>query len=447
MSALRQALLLTAVFAAILVSAGFFVVSAFRDEFDRRARLQLQERFDELAEEIAAVGFDAAHHPNFGMEQVFFLPGGQASSDPLFGRAGFFDKVDDDDDDDDRRDGRGDGPEGEDRLYLGGPIEGGRLVVSTSLGRQDLVYDAMLWTLLFVGILAILAAVLVGGILGLRSQRRMSAVLDALSRVAGGDLAARIHPKRDRDDLDLLARRVDETTAQLEILMRQAREFSVNIAHDLKTPLARLRLRLESALAANERGGDCSGEIRSALEQADAIIAIFDAFLRIARLESGAARAGFEPVDLAALAEEAAEIYAAVVEDGGRSLDVDAHRPAIAMGDRVLLIQMLANLIENGIRHTPEGTELTLIAGERELGLADTGPGIPPGEYGNATRPMHRLDKSRGTEGAGLGLSLVKTIAELHGAELVLSENPRSDAPGLVARAVFPEKNLKLTNL
>jgi len=104
-------------------------------------------------------------------------------------------------------------------------------------------------------------------------------------------------------------------------------------------------------------------------------------------------------------------------------------------------------LIENGIRHTPEGAELTLIAGERELGLADTGPGIPPGEYGNATP----ADASPGQEPRhgrrGLGLSLVKTIAELHGAELVLSENPRSDAPGLVARAVFPEKNLKLTNL
>ncbi len=131
-------------------------------------------------------------------------------------------------------------------------------------------------------------------------------------------------------------------------------------------------------------------------------------------------------------------IRAAVVEDGGRRLDVDAHGPAIVDGDRVLLIQMLANLIENGIRHTPEGTVLTLVAGARELGLADTGPGIPPGEYGNVTRPMVRLDKSRSPEGAGLGLALAKTIAELHGAELVLSENVASDTPGLVVRAVFP---------
>ena len=103
------------------------------------------------------------------------------------------------------------------------------------------------------------------------------------------------------------------------------------------------------------------------------------------------------------------------------------------------LVQMLANLIENSIRHTPEGTVLTLIASARELGLSDTGPGIPPEEYDNVTRPMYRLDKSRGSESAGLGLALVKTIAEIHGAELVLSENAATGAPGLFVRAVFPE--------
>ena len=263
MSALRQALLLTAIFVAILVSAGFLVVSGFEDEFDRRTRLELQARFDTLAGEIAASGFDAADHPNFGMERVFFLPDGQTSPNPMFRRTGFFEE----DDDDDRRGGHDDGHEGEDRLYLSGPIEGGRLVVATSLGRQDLVYDAMFKILLVIGIVSTLAATLVGGILGFRSQRRMSAVLDTLSRVAGGDLAARVHPMRDRDDLDQLARRVDETTAQLEILMRQTREFSVNIAHDLKTPLARLRLRLENAQATAERSDDSSGGIREALEQ------------------------------------------------------------------------------------------------------------------------------------------------------------------------------------
>lgn len=432
MSALRQALLLTAVFVAILVSAGFFVVSRFEDEFDRGARLELQARFDALAGKIAADGFDAADHPNFGMERVFFLPVGKSSPNTVFRRTGFFE--DHEVEEDDRRNGSGDG---EDRLYLAGPVEGGRLVVSTSLGHQDLAYEAMLRTLLAIGIVSVLAAILTGGILGLRSQRRMSAVLETLSKVAGGDLSARVNPRRDRDDLDRLARSVDETAGQLEILMRQTRELSANIAHDLKTPLARLRLRLEGALAAAEGGGGGSGEIRSALEQADRIISIFDAFLRIARLESGAARASFEPVDLAEVAGEAAEIYAAVVEDSGRCLAVDAHGPAVVDGDRVLLIQMLANLIENGIRHTPEGTVLTLIAGKGELGLADTGPGIPPGEYGNVTRPMHRLDRSRGTEGAGLGLSLVKTIAGLHGAQLILAANAASDTPGLVVRAVF----------
>ena len=256
MSALRQALLLTATFVAILVSAGFFVVSEFEGRFDRRARLDLQARFDALAEGIAADGFNAADHPNFGVERVFFLPDGTASTEPMFRRMGFFgdDGPDDPDDPDD-------GPGPEDRLHLAGPVEGGRLVVSTGLGRQDLVYDAMFQALLVVGVLSVLAAILVGGVLGLRSQRRMSAVLATLSRVAGGDLTARVRPKRDRDDLDQLARRVDETVAQLEVLMRQMREFSASIAHDLKTPLARLRLRLEGLLSAGRSwrrrsGGD-----------------------------------------------------------------------------------------------------------------------------------------------------------------------------------------------
>ena len=443
MSALRQALLLTATFVAILVSAGFFVVSEFEGRFDRRARLDLQARFDALAEEIAADGFDASDHPNFGVEQVFFLPDGTASANPMFRRTGFFG----DDGAVGGPDSPDDGPGPEDRLHLAGPVEGGRLVVSTGLGRQDLVYDAMFQALLVVGILSVLAAILVGGVLGLRSQRRMSVVLATLSQVAGGDLTARVRPKRDRDDLDRLARRVDETVAQLEVLMRQMREFSASIAHDLKTPLARLRLRLEGLLSADGPGGDGPEEIRAALEQVDGIIAVFDAFLRIARLEAGASRAGFEPVDLVALADEVAEIYAAVVEDGGRRLEVDARGPASVSGDRVLLIQMLANLIENGMRHTPEGTTLTLVAGTGSLGLADTGPGIPSAERDSVTRPSYRLDRSRGLDGAGLGLSLARTIAELHGAELLLSDNPRSETPGLYVRAAFPPGGAKIAGL
>ena len=175
--------------------------------------------------------------------------------------------------------------------------------------------------MLVVGIVPILAAVLGEGILGLGRQRRVRAVTDTLSRVAGGDLPARIHPIRDREDLDQLARRMDDTTAKLEILMHQAREFIHQYRHDLKTPLILLRLRLESVEAPGESDGDRSGEILAALAQTDKIIAVFDAFLRIARLESGTFQAGFEPFDLVALADDAAKIYAAVVEDGGRRLD------------------------------------------------------------------------------------------------------------------------------
>ena len=440
MSVLRQALLLTATFVVILVSAGLFVVSEFEGRFDRQVKLELQARFDRLAEEVAANGFNRADYPNFGVEQVFFLPDGKVSADPMFRRTGFFENNGVDDVPDE-------GPGQEDMLHLAGPVEGGRLVVSTGLGRQDLVYDAMFQALLIVGGLSVAAAMLVGGVLGLRSQRRMNAVLTTLSKVAGGDLTARVHPARDHDDFDRLGRRVDETTARLEVLMRQTREFSASIAHELKTPLTRLRLHLEGELSAEGPDDDGSGGIRAALEQVDGIIAVFDAFLRIARLEAGASKAGFEPVDLAALSGEVAEIYAPVVEDGGRWLEVKAQGPAAVSGDRVLLIQMLANLIENGMRHTPEGTTLTLVASPHELGLADTGPGIPPEERDSVTRPAYRLDRSRDQEGAGLGLSLARTIAELHGAALVLSDNPRSGSLGLYVRAAFRRGGSDITEL
>ena len=435
MSALRQALLLTAVFVGILASAGILAVSGFEDEFERRAKLELQTRFARVAGEIAARGFKAADYPNIGTEQVFFLPDGAASTPGIFRYSGFFDE----DEADDYWEPQDDEPGEDDWLFLGGRIDGGRLVVATSLGSRELIFDAMFRTLTGIGMFSVLAALITGGILGLRSQRRMNEVLDTLSKVSGGDLTARIDPQRDRDDLDQLALRVDETVARLEVLMRQTREFSTNIAHDLKTPLARLRLRLERALTARKGDDDIAEEIRNALEQADGIIAIFDAFLRIARLEAGVSKAGFEPVDLAALACEVAETYAPVVEDSGRRLEVDAHGPAVIQGDRVLLIQMLANLVENGMRHTPVGTVLTLVANRRELGLSDTGPGIPSGEFARVVQPMYRLEKNRSSDGSGMGLSLARTIAELHGAGLVLSDNAASGAPGLFVRAEFPD--------
>ncbi len=296
---------------------------------------------------------------------------------------------------------------------------------------------------MLVGLLSAGAAVVVGLWFGLRNQRRISAISTVLSKVAeGGDLQARVDPPaRNRDDLDALARRVDDTTAQLDALMRQTRDFSANIAHDLKTPLTRLRIRLETALVAELDTGDSAEQIGAALEQTETVIGIFNAFLRIAKLESGGAtKAEFvPPLNLADLtAEVTGGAYGPVIEDSGRSLQVDVDVQAQVSGDRVLLIQMLANMIENALRHTPKGTALRLVARDDVLGgLADDGPGIPEAEHDKVLQPLYRLEKSRTTEGAGLGLALVRTIAELHGAQVVLSTDPTTGRGGLFIRAEF----------
>jgi len=368
------------------------------------------------------------------------------------GRSGFFEQVErrlpdrrDYDEgaehDDDDRDFRG----FHQWLFLGGPVENGHLVVGSNLSRRDEFEEIAFETLILVGLLSSGAAVVVGLWFGLRNQRRISAISSVLGKVAEGDLAARVNPLGDRDDLDALARRVDDTTVKLDRLMRQTRDFSANIAHDLKTPLTRLRIRLETALTAELETGESADQIGAALEQTETVIGIFDAFLRIARLESGATKAEFVPLELADLAAEVTAAYGPVIEDAGRTFSADVDPQAQITGDRVLLIQMLANMIENALRHTPEGTSLRLVARGGVLGLADDGPGVPEVEHDKVLQPLYRLEKSRTGEGAGLGLALVRTIAELHGATVVLSPDPATGR-GLFIRAEFPTR-AQFTNL
>jgi signal transduction histidine kinase len=443
MSALRQAALLTIGFVSVMIVAGGLVLMQLEREFSKRIEAELGARFGVVAAGVAAgiAQGDAAGDTlrNTALETVLFLPEGQSSPIREFRKTGFFDDLhgNRNEDDEDYDDG--------DWLYLGGAVEGGRLIVGTNLGRRDVFFEAAVQSLGFVGAISAVVAAVLGLVFGLRTQRKISAISRALGQVAGGNLSARVNAARDNDDLDALAHRVDATTARLDILLRQTRDFSANIAHDLKTPLARLRIRLETALEAENDHGDSEAEIALALEQTDKVIAIFDAFLRISKLESGASKARFAAVDLVEIAQEVIETYDAVVEDSHRTLTAQLEGPAIVQGDRVLLIQMLANMIENALRHTPRGTALRLVARPGELGLADTGPGIPAQELEKVTQPLYRLEKSRTTEGAGLGLSLVKTIAEVHGAKLILSPDATTGR-GLYIRARFA-KNSMLTNL
>ncbi|WP_438955029.1 ATP-binding protein [Cognatiyoonia sp.] len=420
LSALRQSVLLTVVFLILLVLAGGFSVFEFARVFDNRIEDELTARYTTVATDIEAGRFNAANYANSRFERIALL------DDSLRLRNGFHDE---DSIESSLRSDSFDGP-GQ-WIYLVGDTSGGKLIIGSSIGRRNEFIEIIVQAMTFVGLMAAVLALLIGGVLGFLQQRRMSKITRTLETAKTGDLTTRIDVKRNRDDLDGLAHQVDETLAQLDVLMRQTRDFSANIAHDLKTPLARLRIRLETALTVEMEEGDSVEQIGAALEQADRVIAIFDAFLRIAKLEAGTAQAKFEPIDLGGLVQEVAEIYDAVVEDSGRTLSQKVTQPQTIQGDRVLLIQTLANLVENALRYTPKGSDITLFTEGAKLGVADTGAGIPDDEYDRITQPLYRLDKSRTDEGAGLGLALVKTIAAAHHARLSFSANPDAATKGL----------------
>jgi signal transduction histidine kinase len=257
-----------------------------------------------------------------------------------------------------------------------------------------------------------------------------------LEDVARGALARRIPASGgDRDDLSRVSSAVNITLDQLETLLDSQRQIATDIAHDLRTPLQRLRQRLERM----QKTRDGDEDLAAALAETETLIETFRALLRIAQIESGAQQSHFVPVDLSRLARDVAEIYQPVAEDEGQTLVAAIPDELIEMrGDPALLGQLMSNLIENAIRYCPPGATLTLALEGGEcpvLCMSDDGPGIPADETGKVFRRFYRVDKSRTSEGHGLGLPLVKAICTLHDAQIALSDN----VPGLKVTVTFPK--------
>ncbi len=321
------------------------------------------------------------------------------------------------------------------RVFVG-PVLDGRLIVYAP-GVSAFGSDLTAVILVFVVALS-LPGLVVGSVFGLRAQKRLSRMGAAFDRIADGDLSVRIAPARVRDDIDELALRIDDATEKLAASLRQMSEFSANIAHDLRTPLTRLRLHLEQGAEAR----DGAAHNAAALEQMDTIIAIFSAIQRIAKLKKRERRDEFVSLDLAHVAQQAFEVYEAVAQDGGQSLRLAVRNPAQIHGDPQLILQVLANLIENAIRHAGDGAKITMEVEGTTLRVCDDGPGVPLEERERILDPLYRLDRSRNTAGAGLGLAMVKAIADLHEAALSLSASSATtaaDGPGLCVELRFQQ--------
>ena len=315
-------------------------------------------------------------------------------------------------------------------LMLAAPLPGGgALVVGRDLTNARALEQRLLTSAGWVAG-AVLVLGLAGGLLIGRSVARRAAAMEvALAAVQGGDLDRRLAVRTGGDEFDRLALRINATLDRLQALMAALREVTDDIAHDLRTPLTRLRQRLDEAARA-----PTAEAIEAAQAEADRLLEIFAALLRIAQVESGTQRAGFTTVNLSAIAESVAEVYAPAAEERGQVL-VGEIAPGIAItGDPALLTQMLANLVENAIRHGRAEGRVRLGVTAAGITVADDGPGIPEAEREKVFHRFHRLDASRSTPGSGLGLALVRAVAELHGIAIALEDA----SPGLRVRLTLP---------
>lgn len=266
---------------------------------------------------------------------------------------------------------------------------------------------------------------------GVAMSRNMLRKIDAINRasrdIMAGDLSRRVAVSGSNDELDRLAQNLNAMLGEIERLMTGMRQVTDNVAHDLRTPLNRLRGRLEVTLMAPASEAAYRAAMEETIAEAEGLLKTFNALLGIAEAESGAHRGTLAELDAGILAADVAELYTPLAEEKGIRLACEAADGLAVTGDRHLLSQALANLADNAVKYTAPGGSVTVVArrdnGTVELAVADTGPGIAAADRGRVLERFQRLEASRNSPGSGLGLSLVAAVARLHGAELVLDDN------------------------
>ncbi|MFZ4409721.1 MAG: ATP-binding protein [Paracraurococcus sp.] len=297
---------------------------------------------------------------------------------------------------------------------------------------RRLLTEGVVWASGAVALFALVGAWLIRHAL----QTRMRAAFATTAAIAGGDLSSRVALSGRGDEFDRLAQTLNIMLDRIGTLMEGVRGVSDAIAHDLRTPIARARAKLEDALATSEDEESLRATVEQGIADLDGISRIFQALLRIAEAEAGARRAAFAPLDLVHLLADAAEIYEATAEARGQRLETDLPAALPLVGDRDLLLQAVANLLDNAIKFTPAGGTVQLAAAVTPAGVqvmvADDGPGLSAEDQAHAGDRFFRADKARATPGSGLGLSLVRAVAHLHGGDIALQDAvPGRAPPGL----------------
>jgi signal transduction histidine kinase len=302
------------------------------------------------------------------------------------------------------------------------------------VGRDNTLF-APLQSHFWYGLTAAIAVLSIAGILvGLITRRalmsRVNSIRQTVSAIIHGDLKHRLPTQLNDDELNTLSRTINGMLEQIELLVHGVRNVSNSIAHDLRTPLAELRSRLEELALMRPPPEETYTEIDGAVADVDQVIRIFDALLRLAEIDAGVRRSGFVAVDAADLAESAVEFYAPAAELKNIDLVFSSDGPLSVSGDPVLLAQALSNLIDNALKYAPVNGAIKVAVSRRnddtaEISVSDNGPGIADAEKSKVVERFYRGDASRGTPGVGLGLSLVQAVAKLHGRALELTDqNP-----------------------
>src|SRR5260221_7208389 len=284
-----------------------------------------------------------------------------------------------------------------------------------------------------------LAGLLVGLIIRRALMSRVDSIRQTVSAIIHGDLKHRLPTHLNDDELNTLSRTINGLLDQIELLVHGVRNVSNSIAHDLRTPLAELRSRLEELALIRPPPEQAFAEIDGAVADVDRVIRIFDALLRLAEIDAGLRRSGFVALDVADLAANAVEFYEPAAELKNIDLKVRSSGPLLVSGDPVLLAQALSNLIDNALKYAPvncasEVAVLTRGEGIAQVSVTDNGPGIADSEKCKVVERFYRGDASRGTPGVGLGLSLAQAVAKLHGNALELSDRN----PGLRVAITLP---------
>src|SRR5882762_11699216 len=304
------------------------------------------------------------------------------------------------------------------------------------VGRDNSLF-APLQTRFWYGLAAAAAILSIAGLMiGLISRRalltRIDSIRQTVSAIIHGDLKHRLPTHLNDDELNTLSRTINGMLEQIELLVHGVRNVSNSIAHDLRTPLAELRSRLEELALIRPPAEQTYAEIDGAVADVDRVIRIFDALLRLAEIDAGMRRSGFVSLDVSDLAANAVEFYEPAAELKDIDLTMRSNGPLRVSADPVLLAQALSNLIDNALKYAPERGSIEVAVHRRddlraEISVSDNGPGIDDSEKVKVMERFYRGDASRGTPGVGLGLSLVQAVAKLHGSALELHDN----APGL----------------